>query len=110
MYFLIKNLSIEAVPELTDKKNNAINELTKTIYTYDDCTIIFNNPKNDFQLGVVEFTDKTNFTCRGIFNIYIHKDEIYAALLTLDMVKLIDVPFMDFLTEVVNYSQFNLSA
>ncbi|SDE43333.1 hypothetical protein SAMN05216464_106118 [Mucilaginibacter pineti] len=103
-----KALTTEANPELSDAKNTALEELVSKVYTFDTYQAIFIKPENEYQTGIVEFEGKNSISIKAVFSVYIDNHTVYATLFTLDMKKLIDVPFSSYITALAAYLAGNL--
>jgi hypothetical protein len=96
----LKLLATEADVKLTDKRNYAVNDLLSNIYQIDNNQIHFKITHSVFWDGIATISNTENVNAEVLFNVYISKKNIYVALFTLDLVKLIDVPYRIFIAEL----------
>ncbi|WP_183566139.1 hypothetical protein [Mucilaginibacter sp. SP1R1] len=99
----LKILTTEAERALADKRNEALQTLFGKSYHLSTYTVTFHQSADALYSGIVKFTDDDGEELKAIFNVYIFDNTIYTSLLTLDMIKLIDVPFIYFISEVEHY-------
>lgn len=103
MSHLIESLSTEVHPELSDRRNEALHELLHNSYEINKRTVTFKTANDPFYSGTASFTSFAGDTLKALFSVYIFESTVYASLLSLDMVKLIDVPFAYFVPELQSY-------
>ncbi|MDN3580868.1 hypothetical protein [Mucilaginibacter flavus] len=104
MTILYNALRTEADPELTDQKNEAINELAAKNHFFNNCMVTFHHPEGFSPIGLVEFNYKGQATLKAFYTVYIQDNILRACLVTLDMVKLIDANVQSFLQKLEAYS------
>jgi hypothetical protein len=107
MTILYNALRTEADPELTDQKNEAIDELAAKNHFFNNCIVTFHHPEGFNPVGLVEFSYKDNTKLKAYYTVYIQDNILRVCLATLDMVKLIDANVQSFLQKLEAYSFLN---
>ena len=87
----------ETPSAVNQKKESAILELTAKPFLLGNYTVIFYFTNHEHYIGTVEFNRNNGKMVKGTFQVYSDNDEIYAALYSTDMIKLIDKPYPEFL-------------
>ncbi|SDE43348.1 hypothetical protein SAMN05216464_106119 [Mucilaginibacter pineti] len=87
----------ETASAINQKKESAILELTAAPFLLGNYTVIFYFTNDEHYIGTVEFNRKNGKMVKGTFQVYIDNEEVYAALYSTNMVKLIDKPYPEFL-------------
>ena len=100
MYNLFQILTHEADPKLTYKSNLAIKKLLSKHYHICNYEATFHQPADYYQLGTVEFKNEESIVLTAFYSIYIKNDTVYARLLTLDKVLVLDTPYSSFLADI----------
>lgn len=103
MYNFYHILTNEADPKLTDKSNTAIRKLASKHHHIGHYEATFHQPADYYQLGTVEFKNPDGVVLTAFYSIYINDGIVYARLLTLDKVLVLDTPYDCFLADLKRY-------
>ncbi|WP_183566137.1 hypothetical protein [Mucilaginibacter sp. SP1R1] len=96
----INLLKETADPKLIQLRIDALNELVDKSYHLGNYVVTFSVTEGQPNSGTVEFKHSNGFIAKGIFEVYINNETIYASLYTTDKIKLLDNPFSEYLNVI----------
>jgi hypothetical protein len=92
MVDILEQLRREVDIQLSDKRNEVLDNLLSSKLRFGNCIVTFKCLQDALYDGIANIASPEGADVRLLLQVYILADEIFVSLFTLDLVKLVDVP------------------